>query len=92
MSEPGFFEILNNTRAIKRLKPDPVPIGLIRKVVDAGTKARPGTKRGRSEVDRQNTQLWLDLAPGAATTLGRSCPGEEGLVLGVADNIGARTR
>ncbi len=24
MSEPGFFEILDNTRAIKRLKPDPV--------------------------------------------------------------------
>ena len=25
MADPGFFEILNTTRAIKRLKPDPVP-------------------------------------------------------------------
>ncbi len=48
MSEPGFFEILDNTRAIKRLKPDPVPLELIRKVLDAGTKAPSGV----------NTQPW----------------------------------
>ncbi len=48
MSEPGFFEILDSTRAIKRLKPDPVPPELIRKVLDAGTKAPSGV----------NTQPW----------------------------------
>ncbi len=48
MSEPGFFETLDNTRAIKRLKPDPVPLELIRKVLDAGTKAPSGV----------NTQPW----------------------------------
>ncbi len=48
MSEPGFFEILDSTRAIKRLKPDPVPLELIRKVLDAGTKAPSGV----------NTQPW----------------------------------
>ena len=48
MSVPGFFEILDNTRAIKRLKPDPVPLELIRKVLDAGTKAPSGV----------NTQPW----------------------------------
>ena len=42
MANPGFFEILNTTRAIKRLKPDPVPAELIRKVLDAGTKAPSG--------------------------------------------------
>ena len=42
MADPGFFEILNTTRAIKRLKPDPVPAALIRKVLDAGTKAPSG--------------------------------------------------
>lgn len=42
MSEPGFFEIVHNTRAIKRLKSDPVPLELIRKVLDAGTKAPSG--------------------------------------------------
>lgn len=48
MSEPGFFEILDNTRAIKRLKRDPVPLELILKVLDAGTKAPSGV----------NTQPW----------------------------------
>ncbi len=48
MSEPGFFEILDNTRAIKRLKSHPVPLELIRKVLDAGTKAPSGV----------NTQPW----------------------------------
>ncbi len=48
MSEPGFFEILNTTRAMKRLKPDPVPLELLRKVLDAGTKAPSGV----------NTQPW----------------------------------
>ncbi len=48
MADPGFFEILNTTRAIKRLKPDPVPAALIRKVLDAGTKAPSGV----------NTQPW----------------------------------
>ena len=28
MAEPGFFQIINTTRAIKRLKPDPVPLEL----------------------------------------------------------------
>ncbi len=48
MSDPGFFEILESTRAIKRLKPDPVPLELIRKVLDAGTRAPSGV----------NTQPW----------------------------------
>ena len=48
MSGPGFFEILDNTRAIKRLKPDPVPLELIRKILDVGTKAPSGV----------NTQPW----------------------------------
>ena len=47
-AEPGLFEIINTTRAMKRLKPDPVPVELIRKVLDAGTKAPSG----------ENTQLW----------------------------------
>ena len=48
MRDPGLFEIINTTRAIKRLKPDPVPLDLIRKVLDAGTKAPSGV----------NTQPW----------------------------------
>ncbi len=46
--EPGIFEIINSTRAMKRLRPDPVPLELLRKVLDAGTKAPSGV----------NTQPW----------------------------------
>lgn len=47
-SEPGIFEIIDSTRAMKRLSPEPVPIELLRKVLDAGTKAPSGV----------NTQPW----------------------------------
>ncbi len=47
-AEPGIFEIIDTTRAMKRLKPDPVPLELLRKVLDAGTRAPSGV----------NTQPW----------------------------------
>lgn len=47
-NEPGIFEIINTTRAMKRLKQDPVPLELIRRVLDAGTRAPSGV----------NTQPW----------------------------------
>lgn len=48
MPNENFFEILNSTRAMKRLKADPVPLELIRCVIEAGTKAPSGV----------NTQPW----------------------------------
>lgn len=33
------FEIIRTTRSMRRLKPDPVPPGLIRQILDAGTAA-----------------------------------------------------
>jgi nitroreductase len=39
------FEALRTTRAIRRLKPDPVPFALIRKVCEAGTFAPSGGNR-----------------------------------------------
>ncbi len=42
MSDPGLFEIMNSLRAMRRLKPDPVPDELIWKVIEAGTKAPSG--------------------------------------------------
>lgn len=41
----GLFEALRTTRAIRRLKPDPVPMSLIRKVCEAGTFAPSGGNR-----------------------------------------------
>ena len=48
MSEPGFFEVVESTRAMKRLRADPVPLTLIRRVIEVGTKAPSGV----------NTQPW----------------------------------
>ena len=36
------FEIMHTTRAMRRLKPDPVPDELIRKILDAGIRAPSG--------------------------------------------------
>ena len=43
MPEPGdVFEVMRTTRAMRRLKPDPVPDGLIRKILEAGVCAPSG--------------------------------------------------
>ena len=45
MSEPGIFEVMYHCRSMRRLKPDPVPLDLIYKVVEAGTMAPSGSNR-----------------------------------------------
>ncbi len=45
------FEIMHTTRAMRRLKPDSVPDGLIRKILEAGICAANGG----------NTQRWRFL-------------------------------
>jgi nitroreductase len=40
--EPALFEILQTTRSMRRLKPDPVPAALIRKILEAGVSAPSG--------------------------------------------------
>jgi nitroreductase len=47
-SEPGIFEVMYQLRAMRRLKPDPVPDELIWKILEAGTKAPSGS----------NSQVW----------------------------------
>lgn len=41
----GLFDALRTTRSIRRLKPDPVPVELVRKVCEAGTFAPNGGNR-----------------------------------------------
>jgi nitroreductase len=48
---PDFFEILGTTRSMRRLKPDPVPDELIKKILEAGISAANGG----------NTQTWRFL-------------------------------
>jgi nitroreductase len=57
------FEIMRSTRSMRRLKPDPVPPELIRKILDAGVCAPSGG----------NMQRWRFLvvrAPGIMRTVG----------------------
>ena len=48
---PDLFEIMENCRAMRRLKPDPVPDELIAKILQAGSWAPSGG----------NTQTWRFL-------------------------------
>ena len=43
--EPGIFEVMYTCRAMRRLKPDPVPEDLILKVVDAANQGPTGSNR-----------------------------------------------
>ncbi len=42
MAEPGVFEVIYSTRAMRRLKPDPIPEETLKKIVEAGTHAPSG--------------------------------------------------
>ena len=42
MAEPGIFEVMYSTRAMRRLKPDPIPEETLKKIVDAGIRAPSG--------------------------------------------------
>ncbi len=50
-SDPGLFECMFSMRAMRRLKPDPVPPEMIAKILEAATQAPSG----------QNTQRWAFL-------------------------------
>ena len=41
-TEAGIFEIMYSTRAMRRLKPDPIPEETLKKIIDAGIRAPSG--------------------------------------------------
>jgi len=43
--DPGLFEVMYTTRAMRRLKPDPVPEELLVKLVDAASQAASGSNQ-----------------------------------------------
>ena len=49
--DPGLFECMYTMRAMRRLKPDPVPPEMVEKILEAATRAPSG----------QNTQRWAFL-------------------------------
>jgi len=46
--EPGLFEIMSSCRAMRRLKPDPVPETLIRRLIEAANLASSGRNMQRA--------------------------------------------
>ncbi len=48
---PAFFDLVGQIRAMRRLKPDPIPLALLRKVLNAAVKAPSG----------MNSQPWKFL-------------------------------
>lgn len=56
--EPGLFEIMYTCRAMRRLKPDPVPEDLLRQLIDAANQAPSGSNQqnGRWIVVRDAAQ------------------------------------
>jgi nitroreductase len=62
---PGLFEIIGTTRAMRRLKPDPVPDELIRKILEAGVCAANGSNAQhwrfivvKDESVKRAVQVW----------------------------------
>jgi nitroreductase len=51
-TNPPFFDLVGQMRAMRRLKPDPVPLAVIRKILQAGVQAPSG----------MNSQPWAFVA------------------------------
>src|SRR5262250_2560484 len=45
MAEIGLYEAMRTTRAVRRLRPDPVPDAVLRRVIEAATWAPTGGNR-----------------------------------------------
>ena len=73
--EPGIFEIMYSSRAMRRIKPDPVPEELLLKLADAGNRAPTGSnmqnvrwlivrdpeqKRKMAELNRKAVMGYVD--------------------------------
>jgi nitroreductase len=50
MAEMGLFEAMYTARALRRLKPDPVPDEIIAKVIDAGIRAASGRQQSKLDI------------------------------------------
>ena len=82
--EPGLFEVLYTCRAMRRLKPDPVPRELLLKLIDAANQAPSGSnmqsarwvivqdkaQRAKlAELNRKGVELYVAPSTGIPTAL-----------------------
>jgi hypothetical protein len=78
MAEIGLFEAMYTARALRRLKPDPVPEDLITKILEAGTQRLPAvtprTGFSLSSATRLNASDWARCTGKPPTRSPRSTP------------------
>jgi len=82
--EPGLFETLYSCRAMRRLRPDPVPRELLLKLIDAANQAPSGSnlqsarwivvqdaeqKAKLAELNRKGVEAYVGPTAGTATAL-----------------------
>ena len=53
MTEVGLFEAMYSARALRRLKPDPVPEEIITRILDAAIRAQAPGQQGRSGLSHR---------------------------------------
>jgi len=85
MNQPpsiDLFEALNTSRSLRRLKPDPLPDDIIRRVIEAGTKAPSGSNqqnwRFLAVTDPEKRAALAELYRKGADLVGLRNYGEEG--------------
>ena len=84
--EPGLFEVMYSSRAMRRLKPDPVPEDILLKLVDAGNQGPTGSnmqnvrwlivrdagqKRKLADLNRTAVTAYMNQAPSLTWPLPR---------------------
>jgi nitroreductase len=57
------FEIIRTTRSMRRLKPDPVPNELIRKILEAGVCAPSLMRLGIAKITSTPSPIYLATKP-----------------------------
>ena len=80
--DPGIFEVMSTMRAMRRLKPDPVPEELLEKLVEAATWAPSGSNLQSYEfvvvTDREKmkrlSELWARSCEAYMNSIGRVTP------------------
>lgn len=69
MSELGLYEALRTTRAVRKLRPDPIPDAVLRRVLEAATWAPSGGNRQPWRIivvrDEQTKRVFQPLHQGA---------------------------
>lgn len=92
--ELGLFEAIHTQRALRYIRPDPVPDALVRKVLEAGTRAPSGgnQQRWRFIVIRDaETKRWIQQRYRSTPVPGHAAPRNEAEARTMARNDDAAT-